>query len=66
MTLIDHVEHFKKFRAVGTVAFTVIPAFAKTYQRVWSGALVVGGLLYTVCHFWYDGFIWSVRKGQLA
>lgn len=51
------------FASVGYGVFTLlnVPAFQLDTRALISILLVV-----SILHFWYDGFIWSVRKGQVS
>jgi len=59
---------FRSGPAVGLLAFLLL-AFAYGYWRASRPADIVLFLavanVVSVLHFWYDGFIWSVRKGHV-
>ena len=50
------------FVAIGMAygVWTIVPGLQLNYQIMMSITVVV-----SLMHFWYDGFIWSVRRGQV-
>jgi hypothetical protein len=47
--------------AISTGLFGVVYQLNNSYQLRWLGAAAV---TVSLMHFWYDGFIWSIRKKQ--
>jgi hypothetical protein len=45
-TMIDHVDSFESFEAVGSAFFTSIPAYAEGNQRYMAWAVIGGGTLF--------------------
>jgi len=49
--------------AVSTGLFGVIYQLENGYQLRWLGAAAI---TVSLMHFWYDGFVWSVRRKQMG
>jgi hypothetical protein len=43
--------------------FGVVYQLENGYQLRWLGAAAI---TVSLMHFWYDGFVWSVRKKQMG
>ncbi len=59
ISLADHVVHFKKFEAVGSAFFTVIPAYANDHQRYLTYAVLGFGSLFLIYYFYS---YWQMSK----
>ncbi len=52
VTLADHVVHFNRFEQVGSAFFTVVPAYAKAYQRYLTFAVMILGSFFLAYYFY--------------
>ena len=57
------------FRAAAALAILIVPTFSYGVWAVVRPANAVGVIavsaVVSILHFWYDGFVWSVRKHQV-
>ena len=54
---------FVAFAAITLLAALVLQLYGRSYTAIRSLAAL--GLLVSLMHYWYDGFVWSVRKREV-